>query len=96
MMVDTDLRLMAWNQRFPDYTGVPNEILRVGLPMEDILRSQVAGGEFGEVDPEAEVARRMGNRAAYLTYQWNYGQTPRIRQSQPQEQPQQGGGFGGG
>jgi ferric enterobactin receptor len=40
--------------------------------------------------------RTMGNRAAYLTYQWNYGQTPRIRQSQPQEQPQQGGGFGGG
>jgi outer membrane receptor protein involved in Fe transport len=40
--------------------------------------------------------RSMGNRAAYLTYQWNYGQTPRIRQSQPQDQPQQGGGFGGG
>ena len=40
--------------------------------------------------------RNMGNRAAYLTYQWNYGQTPRIRQSQPQEQQQQGGGFGGG
>jgi outer membrane receptor protein involved in Fe transport len=39
--------------------------------------------------------RSMGNRAAYLTYQWNYGQTPRIRQQQPQEQQQQGGGFGG-
>ncbi len=39
----------------------------------------------------------MGNRAAYLTYQWNYGQTPRIRQPRPDEQPQQqGGGFGGG
>ncbi len=40
--------------------------------------------------------RSMGNRAAYLTYQWNYGQTPRVRQSQPQEQPQQGGGAFGG
>jgi len=40
--------------------------------------------------------RTMGNRAAYLTYQWNYGQTPRIRQQQPQDQQQQGGGFGGG
>lgn len=41
--------------------------------------------------------RRMGNRAAYLTYQWTYGQTPRIRQPRPDDQPQQnGGGFGGG
>ena len=42
MMVDADLRLMAWNQHFPEFTGVPPEILRVGLPMEDILRGQVA------------------------------------------------------
>jgi len=41
--------------------------------------------------------RRMGNRAAYLTYQWTYGQTPRVRQPRPDDQPQQnGGGFGGG
>ena len=42
MMVDGDLRLMAWNQHFPEFTGVPAEILRVGLPMEEILRAQVA------------------------------------------------------
>jgi len=30
-----------------------------GWPMEDILRAQVAAGEFGPVDVEAEVARRM-------------------------------------
>ena len=59
MMVDSDLRLVAWNHRFPEFTGVPAEILRVGLPMEDILRSQVAGGEFGAVDVETEVSRRM-------------------------------------
>ena len=39
--------------------------------------------------------RNFGNRAAYLTFQYNYGQQPRVRQSQPQEQQQQGGGFGG-
>ena len=59
MMVDSDLRLVAWNQRFPEFTGVPAEFLHVGLPMEDILRSQVQGGEFGAVDIEAEVSRRM-------------------------------------
>jgi signal transduction histidine kinase len=59
MMVDGDLRLMAWNQRFPEFTGVPAEILHVGLPMEEILRAQVAAGEFGPVDVEVEVARRL-------------------------------------
>ena len=40
--------------------------------------------------------RSFGQRAAYLTFQYNYGQQPRIRQSAPQEQQQQqGGGFGG-
>ena len=42
MMVDGDFRLMAWNQHFPEFTGVPAEILRVGLPMEEILRGQAA------------------------------------------------------
>jgi outer membrane receptor protein involved in Fe transport len=41
--------------------------------------------------------RNFGNRAAYLTFQWNYGQQPRVRQPQPQENggQQGGGGFGG-
>ena len=41
--------------------------------------------------------RNFGNRAAYLTFQWNYGQTPRIRQPKPEENQgnAQGGGFGG-
>ena len=59
MMVDADLRLLEWNQHFPEFTGVPAEILRVGLSMEEILRAQANAGEFGAVDIDAEVARRM-------------------------------------
>ncbi|MCW3473276.1 PAS-domain containing protein [Limobrevibacterium gyesilva] len=59
MMVDADLQLVAWNQHFPEFTGVPPEMLQVGLPMEVILRAQAMAGEFGEVDIEAEVTRRM-------------------------------------
>jgi signal transduction histidine kinase len=59
MMVDSDLNLLAWNQHFPEFTGVPAEILRLGLPMEDILRAQALAGEFGPVDVEVEVARRL-------------------------------------
>ncbi|MBV9538088.1 MAG: PAS-domain containing protein [Acidisphaera sp.] len=59
MMVDREYRLVAWNDKFPDFTGVPREILRPGLPMEEILRAQALAGEFGKVDVEAEVSRRM-------------------------------------
>ena len=44
MIVDGDLRLMAWNQHLPKLAGVPADILRIGLPMEEILRGQVASG----------------------------------------------------
>jgi len=58
-MMDAQLCLVEWNRQFPEIAGVPPEILRVGLPMEDILRAQAKGGQFGPVDVEAEVARRM-------------------------------------
>ncbi len=59
MMVDARLCLLAWNDRFPDLAGVPREILRVGMTMEEILHAQAEAGEFGVVDVEAEVRRRM-------------------------------------
>ena len=58
-MVGPDLRLVQWNPRFPEYTGVPAEILRVGLPMEDIIRAQADAGEFGPVDVQTEVTWRL-------------------------------------
>ncbi len=58
-MMDAHYCLMEWNRQFPEIAGVPRQILRIGLPMEDILRAQAKGGEFGPVNVEAEVARRM-------------------------------------
>jgi signal transduction histidine kinase/CheY-like chemotaxis protein len=59
-MVDGHMCLVEWNARFPDIAGVPAEILRVGLPMEEMLRAQIREGQFGRIlDPEAEVERRM-------------------------------------
>lgn len=59
MMLDSDLRLLEWNENFAAFTGVPAELLRVGLPMHEIIRAQARAGEFGPVDPEAETKRRM-------------------------------------
>ena len=43
-MVDGHMCLVEWNARFPEIAGVPAEILRVGLPMEEMLRAQVRPG----------------------------------------------------
>lgn len=59
-MVDAHMCLVEWNARFPEIAGIPPDILRVGLPMEQILRAQVQTGQFGHIpDPEQEVERRM-------------------------------------
>ncbi len=59
-MVDAHMCLAEWNALFPEIAGVPPDILRVGLPMEDILRAQIRTGQFGPIlDPDAEIARRM-------------------------------------
>jgi signal transduction histidine kinase/CheY-like chemotaxis protein len=58
-MMDAQFCLLEWNAHFPDMAGIPPDLPRVGLPMEEILRAQAKTGLFGEVDTEHEVARRM-------------------------------------
>src|SRR4029453_9611354 len=82
-----------WNPRFPEFTGVPREILRVGLPMEDILRGQVAAGEFGPVDVEAEVSRRLALLQSGNSMGTIEGPRPSGRQLQIRRNPLPGGAF---
>ncbi len=59
-MYDAELRLVQWNDRFAELCGLDGSALRRGMPVQDILRTQAAAGEFGPVDIEAEVTRRIG------------------------------------
>ena len=60
MVLDADLRLMQWNDRFPERTGVPRPLLAVGQQMEVLLRAQAMAGEFGPLENvELEVQRRL-------------------------------------
>lgn len=58
MVLDRDLRLVEWNQHFPECAGIPADALWAGMPIADILRIQATAGEFGDVDIEHEVQRR--------------------------------------
>ncbi len=59
LVVDKNFQLVEWNAHFPEFAGVPSEILRMGLDLSDVLRAQAAAGEFGPIDIDAEVERRM-------------------------------------
>ncbi len=65
MMLDAANRLVQWNDRFPELTGVPRAMLAVGVAMVDMIRAQAQAGEFSTTpaELEAEVARRMASIA---------------------------------
>lgn len=64
MVLDNAFRLVQWNDRFPECTGVPTALLQVGQPMAALIRGQALAGEFGAVDVEAEVQRRIADLRA--------------------------------
>ena len=66
-LFDGEFRIRQWNAHFFERTGVPRERLRAGMTIEEILRIQAEVGEFGPVDVEREVARRM-TRVRDLTH----------------------------
>jgi PAS domain-containing protein len=92
-VVDAELRIISWNPRFPDVTGVPRAALRVGMPFEEAVLLQARAGEFGLVDPEAETARRMKLlREGRVLERWQR-QRPDGSRIELRRAPLPGGGF---
>ncbi len=56
---DANYRLVTWNDRLEDLLGLPQDVLYEGAPYEGIIRAQAGRGEFGSVDVETEVRRRL-------------------------------------
>lgn len=93
LVLDADLRVVGWNQHFADFVGVPESMLRVGLPLTEILRAQAEAGEFGSVEIGTEVARRIA-----LYGSWKPGGTverrrPNGRVMELRRSPMASGGF---
>nr|WP_294524815.1 PAS-domain containing protein [uncultured Rhodopila sp.] len=92
-MFDGHLCLVEWNARFPQIAGVPEDILRDGLPMEEVLRAQVATGQFGRItDPEGEVDRRIA-RVRAAPFGVTQRQTPEGRTLELRRNKLPDGGF---
>lgn len=57
-VVDAQLRLVAWNQRYAELFRYPPDLLQVGRPIEDLIRYNARRGLLGD-DPEEAIKRRL-------------------------------------
>ena len=67
-VVDSELRLVAWNRRYAERFDYPPQMLRVGVPVEELVRHNLASGLLGAVDMERELARRLAHMRAGTPY----------------------------
>ena len=61
-VVDSEMRLVAWNRRYQQMFGYPDGMLYVGRPVAHLIRHNAERGELGELsegDIEAQVERRI-------------------------------------
>ncbi|MEP9400294.1 PAS-domain containing protein [Sphingomonas silueang] len=60
-VVDADLNLVAWNQRYIDLFGFPPGMIRVGAPVADAIAFNALRGDCGPGEVEGHVARRLAH-----------------------------------
>ena len=58
-VIDKDLRLAMWNKRYLELFDFPEDIVKVGTPIEEIIRLSALQGEYGAIDPARIVKLRM-------------------------------------
>ncbi|WP_100641823.1 PAS domain-containing hybrid sensor histidine kinase/response regulator [Alteromonas facilis] len=74
-VLDRDLTMLAWNERYLELFNYPQGFITVGKPIEELLRTNAERGMFGDItDIEGEIAKRIsfmrnGSRYKYIRKQ---------------------------
>ncbi len=58
-VLDADLNIVAFNQKFIDIWRYPPGFIRIGMALEKIVRFKVERGDYGPVDVEEHVRGRL-------------------------------------
>jgi histidine kinase len=56
---DPALRLLAWNSGYARLNSYPDALIRRGRPFADILRHNIARGDYGQGDPDQQLQERL-------------------------------------
>ncbi len=72
-VVDQQMRLVAWNQRYLEMFNYPDGLICIGRPAAEVFQYNATMGEYGPGDPASHVAKRMailtsGKSHSYIRY----------------------------
>ena len=67
-MIDRELNLLAFNQRYVDLLDLPRDRMRPGVNIGEVYRIMAERGEFGPGDPDAQVAQRIARTQRFEPY----------------------------
>jgi len=65
-VVDADLRVIAWNQRYLELFAYPSGLVEVGRPVEELIRYNLQRGLAGSPLSEQEIHQEVQKRLNYL------------------------------
>ncbi|PSW03511.1 PAS domain-containing hybrid sensor histidine kinase/response regulator [Photobacterium lipolyticum] len=91
-VVDKQLRLVAWNQRYLELFTFPSGLIQAGRPIADVIRHNAREGLCGPGDPEKHVAKRV-EHLQRGTAHTSSRPRPDGRVIEVQGNPMPGGGF---
>jgi PAS domain S-box-containing protein len=60
-VVDAEGRLVAWNRRYAELFSYPEQLLRIGTPVAELIRHNASVGRCGPGDVEVHVAKRVAH-----------------------------------
>lgn len=92
-VVDSDLRLVGWNRRYKDLFDLPESMLRIGEPVETVLRFNASRNVGIGADEAAEwIERRLAHLRAKSSHRAER-RLPDGRYLEIRGEPMPGGGF---
>jgi len=93
-VVDRELRLVAWNQRYIELLDYPEGLIVVGRPIEEVFRYNGSRGllRSGEGDTEEMIARRLAHMREGHAYT-RERELPNGTVIETRGNPMPGGGF---
>lgn len=91
-VVDSDLKLVAWNQGYQEMFGYPQDVLAVGRPVAELIRLNAQRGLFEHQDIDVEVNKRIEHLRRGTAYKYRREHNDG-RVFEMQGNPLPGGGF---
>ena len=82
-LIDSDLRLLAWNRAFLRLLDFPADMAYVGAPFDSFIRYNALRGEYGVGDAETQVRERVELAQLFAAHEFERttagGQTLKVR-----------------